>query len=334
MLRSEGGLVIRQFVVKPLVLSLACKIGIHPPSLMADSFNRARRAPEQHTVRKSAVHEAPVSGHNSSDYQSVGLDTASSAATASIKPGPPKIPILGMDFDNYSMSELLASLHKGVLFTPNVDHLMKLRSNPELAAVYGKADIKVCDSQIIMYASRFLGSPIREKLSGSDLFPLFCDYHKFNEKVRIFLLGGRQGVARCAQLRINSRIGREIVVGEYSPPLGFEQDPQECQRIISAIEQSSANVVAVCLGAPKQEQWIADNCDRLPSVDIFMAVGAVVDFEAGTQKRAPRYLSQIGLEWLYRLIREPRRLWRRYLLEGMPFFGLILAEKLKRSKGQ
>lgn len=269
---------------------------------------------------------------NSGNESAAATSAPSNAISSAISRRPAKIDILGMDFDNYSMRELLTSLTKGVVFTPNVDHLMKLRNNPEFAAIYGKADIKVCDSQIIMYASRFLGSPLKEKLSGSDLFPLFCDYHKYNENVRIFLLGGLPGVARTAQSRINHRIGRRIVVGEYSPPLGFERDSQECERIISAIEQSSANVVAVCLGAPKQEKWIAANCERLPNIDIFMAVGAVVDFEAGTQKRAPRYLSQLGLEWLYRLTREPRRLWRRYLVEGMPFFGLILAEKFKRLK--
>ncbi|MEM8503945.1 MAG: WecB/TagA/CpsF family glycosyltransferase [Cyanobacteria bacterium P01_D01_bin.1] len=294
---------------------------------MADSPNRTRCAHKQPAVRKATTRETTASNR-----KSVDLETASSAATGAISSIPKKVDILGMDFDNYSMSELLTSLRKGVIFTPNVDHLMKLRSNPEFAAVYRKADIKVCDSQIIMYASKFLGSPLKEKVSGSDLFPLFCDYHRYNENVKIFLLGGLPGVARRAQSRINHRIGRRIVVGEYSPPLGFERDPQECRRILSVIEQSSANVVAVCLGAPKQEKWIAANCERLPNIDIFMAVGAVVDFEAGTQKRAPRYLSQLGLEWLYRLLQEPRRLWRRYLVEGMPFFGLILVEKFRRRK--
>ncbi|MEO1620061.1 MAG: WecB/TagA/CpsF family glycosyltransferase [Cyanobacteria bacterium J06632_3] len=243
---------------------------------------------------------------------------------------PRKINILGMDFDNLSKEELLDSLDRGVVFTPNVDHLMKLRNDPDFARVYQRADFKICDSQIVMYASKFLGKPLKEKLSGADLFPWFCEHHKYNEETKIFLLGGREGVARRAQARINARIGREIVVGEYSPPYGFERNPQECERILSIIEHSGANVVAVCLGAPKQEKWIARYCDQLPSIDIFMAVGAVVDFEAGEKPRAPRYVSELGLEWLYRLLSEPKRLWRRYLVESMPFFGLVLAEKLKQ----
>lgn len=247
-------------------------------------------------------------------------------------PHPKKVNILGLDIDNLSKLELLRSLKKGVVFTPNVDHLMKMRSDPEFAAVYKRADFKICDSQILMYASKFLGSPLQAKLSGSDLFPWFCDYHRYNDRIKIFMLGGREGVARQARARINHRIGREIVVAEYSPPYGFEHSCEERSKILEQIERSGATVVAVCLGAPKQEKWIAQNCDYLPNVDIFMAVGAVVDFEAGTKPRAPRFVSELGLEWLYRLVSEPRRLWRRYLIEGMPFVGLVLLEKLKQLK--
>ncbi|MGD1897702.1 MAG: WecB/TagA/CpsF family glycosyltransferase [Phormidesmis sp.] len=240
-----------------------------------------------------------------------------------------KVNILGMEFDNLSRQELLNSLRKGVVFTPNVDHLMKLRSDSEFASIYRKADFRICDSQIVMYASRLLGTPLKAKLSGSDLFPWFCDHHQHNQKITIFLLGGRAGVAKRAKSRINARVGREIVVGEYAPPFGFEHNEMECDLVVSKIKHSGATVVAVCLGAPKQEKWIAAHCDRLPMVDIFMAVGAVVDFESGMKPRAPQYISGLGLEWLYRLICEPRRLWRRYLVEDMPFIWLVLAEKAR-----
>ena len=242
----------------------------------------------------------------------------------------PKINLLGIEFDNVSRIELLSELKRGVVFTPNVDHIMKLRRDREFFRVYQTADYKVCDSQVLIYVAKFLGKPLKAKLSGSDLFPWFCDYHRYNDEIKIFLLGGAAGVAREAQRRINARIGRQIVVGEYSPPYGFEQDVQECQKIVAMLERSPANVVAVCLGAPKQEKWIAAYRDRLPSIDIFMAVGATVDFEAGMKPRAPKFASEIGLEWLYRLISEPRRLWKRYLVDGFPFVGLVLAEKLRQ----
>ncbi|KPQ33112.1 MAG: N-acetylglucosaminyldiphosphoundecaprenol N-acetyl-beta-D-mannosaminyltransferase [Phormidesmis priestleyi Ana] len=285
--------------------------------------------------------------HFDSDIAHSGIDN--SAPTAVLAPqqcsnksltigsdaqpvAPSKVVLLGMDFDNFSKQELLSSLRKGVVFTPNVDHMMKLRRDPDFASVYQRADFKLCDSQVLMYAAKFLGKPLKAKLSGSDLFPWFCDYHKHNENIKVFLLGGAEGIAKEAQRRINARIGREIVVGEYSPPLGFETDLEECENIVALIERSSANVVAVCLGAPKQEKWIATYRDRLPTIDIFMAIGAAVDFEAGRKPRAPQYVSELGLEWLYRLICEPRRLWRRYLIEGMPFVGLVLAEKMRQSR--
>ena len=243
---------------------------------------------------------------------------------------PAKVDLLGMDFDNFSKQELLSKLRKGVVFTPNVDHLMKLRRDPDFVSMYQKADFKVCDSQVLMYASKFLGKPLKAKLSGADLFPWFCEYHKHNKSIKVFLLGGAEGVAQEAQRRVNARTGREIVVGEYSPPYGFESNPEECSKIVSLIEKSSANVLAVCLGAPKQEKWITTYRDQLPSVDIFMAIGAAVDFEAGYKPRAPQYVSELGLEWLYRLVCEPRRMWRRYLVEAMPFVGLVLAEKARQ----
>lgn len=241
-----------------------------------------------------------------------------------------KVHFLGLDFDNFSKQELLSHLTKGVVFTPNVDHLMKLRRDPVFASIYQEADFTICDSQVLMYVSKFLGKPLKAKLSGADLLPWFCDYHKHNEDVTLFLLGGAEGVAQIAQSRINARTGRTIVVGEYSPPFGFERDPQECRQIVSLIERSSANVLAVCLGAPKQEKWIAAYRDSLPNIDIFMAVGAAVDFEAACRPRAPKAVSELGLEWLYRLLCEPRRLWRRYLIDSLPLVYLVLVEKISQ----
>ncbi|MGF1521693.1 MAG: WecB/TagA/CpsF family glycosyltransferase [Leptolyngbyaceae cyanobacterium] len=244
-----------------------------------------------------------------------------------------RVSILNVGIDNFSTEEFLNRLQKGVVFTPNVDHLMQLQKDPEFVEAYKTADFKVCDSQILMYAAKFLGTPIRAKISGSDLVPLFCDRHRDNENIKIFMLGGAEGVPERAQRNINARVGRQIVVAAHSPSFGFEQDETECQRILEMIRASSANVLMVGVGSPKQEKWIAKYHKQLPNIDIFMAVGAAIDFEAGNKPRAPKMLSQLGLEWLYRLISEPRRLWQRYLLQDMPFVWLLLRQKLagKRS---
>jgi len=239
-----------------------------------------------------------------------------------------KVSILSVPIDNFSMQEFLEELKSGFVLTPNVDHLMKLEKDAEFANLYALADYRVCDSQILMYASKFLGTPLKEKISGSDLFPIFCDYHRDNENIKIFLLGGREGVADQARIRINSKIGREIIVDSYSPSFGFEKREDECQYIIDLINRSDANVLAVGVGSPKQEKWIHKYRDQLKEIEIFFAVGATIDFEAGTVQRAPKWMSKLGIEWLYRIYADPKRLWKRYLVEDLPFFWLLLRQKL------
>jgi N-acetylglucosaminyldiphosphoundecaprenol N-acetyl-beta-D-mannosaminyltransferase len=237
------------------------------------------------------------------------------------------VKILNLVIDNLSQSELLRKLTSGVVFTPNVDHLMKLQSDSAFLDAYGCADYVICDSKVVYYASRFLNMPIREKISGSDFFPAFYNYHKDTENIKIFLLGAREGVAQVAQEKINRKVGREIVVAAHSPSFGFERDDSECLRILEMINHSQATVLAIGVGSPKQEKFIHKYKDKMPNIKIFLAIGATIDFEAGNVKRSPKWVSEVGLEWLYRLVLEPQRLWRRYLVEDFPFFWLVLKQK-------
>ena len=239
-----------------------------------------------------------------------------------------RVKILNTELDNISLAHLLHELKYGIVFTPNVDHLIKLQKDRAFREAYDAADYKVCDGQILLFASWFLGTPIREKISGSDFFPAFYQYHANNPDIKIFLLGAAEGVARMAQVRINRKVGRDIIVGIHSPSFGFEKNEFECERIVEMIQSSGANVLAVGVGAPKQEKWIYKYKSQLTNIDIFLAVGATIDFEAGVIERAPRWMSQVGLEWLFRISRDPKRLWKRYLIEDLPFFWLLLKQKL------
>ena len=240
-----------------------------------------------------------------------------------------KVRILNAEIDNLTESEALQQLKQGVVFTPNVDHLILLQNDPSFLKVYETADYKLCDSKILYYVSRFLGSPIKEKLSGSDFFPAFCNYHKDNEEIKVFLLGAKEGVAAQAQENINAKLGRDIIVAAHSPSFGFEKNEEECLKIVEEINASGATVLAVGVGAPKQEKWIHQYKDKLPNIKIFFAIGATIDFEAGNKKRAPQWVTEVGLEWLYRLLSEPKRLWKRYLIGGPIFCWLIFKQKLK-----
>lgn len=241
-----------------------------------------------------------------------------------------KVNLLNLSIDNLSTTELLKKLEweGGIVFTPNVDHLIKLQRDRDFYDAYQLANYKICDSQIVKYASKFLGTPIQEKISGSDFFPAFYTYHKDNENIKIFLLGAAEGIAKIAQEKINQKVGREIVVGAYSPSFGFEKNEEECEKIIDLINQSGATVLAVGVGAPKQEKWLVKYKRKLKTIKIFLAIGATIDFEAGHKNRSPKWMSEVGIEWLYRLLSEPKRLWKRYLIEGIPFFGLVMSQKL------
>jgi N-acetylglucosaminyldiphosphoundecaprenol N-acetyl-beta-D-mannosaminyltransferase len=245
-----------------------------------------------------------------------------------------KVKILNLEIDNLSKYDFLSNLKHGVIFTPNVDHLMLLQKDSEFLKAYSISDYKVCDSQIIIYASKFLGTPIKEKISGSDLFPSFYNYHKTNEEVKIFLLGAAPGIAEKARKVINNKVGREIVIASHSPSFGFEKDEIECKRIIEMINNSQATVLAIGVGAPKQEKWIYKYKSSLPNIKIFMAIGATIDFEAENVARSPKWMSELGLEWLFRLLSEPKRLWKRYLIDDIPFLLLIFMQKYKLYKNK
>lgn len=239
-----------------------------------------------------------------------------------------RVKLLNVEVDNYTMVEFLSVYKSGVVVTPNVDHLMKLQKDEEFQNVYKHADYVVLDSRVIYYLLKLTGSPIKGVIPGSDLFPAFCEYHKNNADVTVFLLGAQAGVAAEAQKNINARIGRNIVVGSYSPTMMFEDNEQENQKIIDEINKSGATVLAVGLGAPKQEKWVCANFDKLPFITRAMSIGATIDFEAGNIKRAPAVFQKAGLEWLYRLMSEPQRLWKRYLIEDLPFFFLFFKQKV------
>lgn len=238
------------------------------------------------------------------------------------------VKLLNTRIDNLTVKELLEQLNKGVLVTPNVDIIMKHQRDREFHEMADQADFSVCDSKVVKLSAKLLGLSLKEAIPGSSFFPQYCDYHAKDENIKIFLLGAKEGVGLKAQERINKRIGRKIIVGAYSPPFGFEKDDAECEHILNVIKESSANVVLVGLGEPKQTKWIYKYKDRLPGINVFMALGATIDFEAGNIKRAPVIFQKMALEWLYRLIQEPKRLWRRYFLEDLPFFWLFFKQVL------
>lgn len=181
----------------------------------------------------------------------------------------PTIKILNIDILSITQKEFLAQLNKGVIITPNVDHLVKLQKGKEFYDVYQKAEWVICDSKILYLLSKLLKNPLPEAIPGSSFFTAFYEYHKDDPNCKIFLLGAGEGIATKAMERINQKVGRNIVVGAHSPSYGFEKRSEECEELIRIINESNANVLLVGVGAPKQEKWIVKYRNRMPKVDIF-----------------------------------------------------------------
>lgn len=230
------------------------------------------------------------------------------------------IKILNTQILSITQKTLLGELKKGVLFTPNLDHLVKIQKDRDFYNLYLKAEWVICDSKILYLATKLLKNPLPEAIPGSSFFTAFYEYHKENPNCKIFLLGAMDGVAQTAMKKINEKTGRQIIVGAMSPSYGFEKKKEENELIYKAINESGANVVLVGVGAPKQEKWIFTHKGKMPNVDIWMALGATIDFEAGNIKRAPKIYQKLALEWFYRFLKEPRRMFKRYFIDDMKFF--------------
>lgn len=230
------------------------------------------------------------------------------------------IDILNIKVLCISKNELLSQLKSGTLITPNIDHLVKLQSDKEFYDIYNNTEWVVCDSKILFFLTQLQKKKLPEAIPGSSFFTSYYEYHKDDTNCKIFLLGAAAGIAQKAKENINKKIGRNIIVGAHSPSFGFEKNEEECKKIIELINKSEANVLVIGVGAPKQEKWIYKYKNEFIKIKLFMCLGATIDFEAGTLKRAPTIFQELGLEWLYRFIKEPKRLFKRYFIDDMKFF--------------
>lgn len=241
-----------------------------------------------------------------------------------------RISLLNIQLNNLTIQELLENMDQGMVVTPNIDHMIKLQKDEDFYNIYQQADYVLLDSRVIYYMLKLSGSPIKGVIPGSDLLPAFYQYHKNNPLISIFLLGAMDGIADKAREIINRKVEREMIIGAYSPSYGFENNPEECNKIVGMINQSEANVLIIGVGAPKQEKWLYQYMPELHNIKLALALGASIDFEAGFKKRSPKWIQKIGMEWFYRFLCEPRRLWKRYFIDDLPFIYLFIQQKLGR----
>lgn len=219
----------------------------------------------------------------------------------------------------------VASGVAGYVLTPNVDHVILAEHSDALADAYSNVFLSLADGMPVVWASRLLGQPLPGKVSGSDLVrPLL--QRATHEGWSVYLLGGRAGSAEAMASRLAVDLPALRVVGVDCPQINASAADAEAHAAFSRVERAHPKLLLVGLGCPKQELWLHRFAPRLHGT-VSLGVGASIDFIAGAVARAPAWMSRNGLEWMFRLFQEPRRLWRRYLLRD-PAFALIVARRL------
>jgi N-acetylglucosaminyldiphosphoundecaprenol N-acetyl-beta-D-mannosaminyltransferase len=214
--------------------------------------------------------------------------------------------------------------------TPNAQHIVMLRSNPRLKAIYDEATFVFADGMSLLMAARLLGDRLPERVTGIDLFQELCA-ESAKHGFRIFLLGGQPGAVEKTALVLKERNAGINIVGTYCPPMGFEHDADETRRIMQRVRDARPDLLFVGLGVPKQEYWIHKHYRSL-NVALSMGIGGTFDMVAGITPRAPKWMQNSGLEWLFRLSAEPRRLWRRYLIGNVQFLDIVGRQWLSAGK--
>lgn len=246
-----------------------------------------------------------------------------------------KQPLMATHVNNLTLQEtaetigqLIDARQKAYVVEVNVDVMVKLEKDAELRRITNDADLVLVDGQPLVWVSKLYRRPVKEKVSGSDLSISLCRMAA-EKGYTVFILGGKEGVADQAKEKMETQFPGLRVVGTCAPPLGFEKDEIELAKVRQAISAVSPDLVLCCLGCPKQEKWIDANYRDIDA-HVFLCAGATVDFLAGNVKRAPAWISRIGLEWFYRFLKEPKRLFKRYFIDDMQLFRLILKYRHQR----
>lgn len=239
-----------------------------------------------------------------------------------------KQPLLNTFVNSVSWEEALAEIddliHKetpSYIAEINIDVLLKMEKDWYLKKIVDKADMTLVDGQPLVWISKWIKHPVKEKISGSDLAELVCKMAG-TKGYSVFILGGAEGVAEQAAANVKEKVPGINIVGTYAPSLGFESDEKELEIMNKTIRTVHPDVLFVCLGCPKQEKWIYENYKEYGAKVSFCS-GATVDFMAERISRAPKWMSNHGLEWFYRFLKEPRRLFKRYFIDDIKILLLI-----------
>lgn len=269
-------------------------------------------------------------------------DRAAAAPSPVSQAGPaPRVLLGGIAIDPVTEAEAvvrvldaIGSGRGGQIVTPNVDIVAAARRSRELRTVIGAADLVVADGAPLVWASKVAGTPLPERVAGSDLV-WSLSAAAAARGLRIALLGGTpDGAARPTERAadlLESRYPGLKVVGAWCPPMGFDRDESQWRALVARVEAAAPDLVYVGLGFPKQE-FVCVRLRAAAPAAWFLGCGASIDFIAGYRRRAPKWMQRTGTEWLFRMLAEPRRLTRRYLKDDLPEALRLLAEAYRQRR--
>lgn len=247
-----------------------------------------------------------------------------------------KQPLLNTFVNNLSMDEAISNIEKMILADKksyivaiNVDVVIKIENDAYLKKITDNADMVLVDGKPLVWIAKWHKNPVKEKISGSDLVPKLCEMAG-EKKYSIFIIGGKDGISEKAKEKLKEQLPEINIVGTYAPPLGFENDQNELDKINNMINNVQPDILIACFGCPKQEKWIYENYTKY-NAKVSVCAGATVDFIAGNVKRAPKWMREHGLEWFYRFLCEPRRLFKRYFCDDIKIWGLVIKYRKARN---
>jgi N-acetylglucosaminyldiphosphoundecaprenol N-acetyl-beta-D-mannosaminyltransferase len=254
-----------------------------------------------------------------------------------------RVDLLGLPVDQLTEADTIESVlgavragRGGCLFTPNLHH-MRAFANGADGAVYDRssklpgARLVVADGMPLIWASRLRGTPLPERIAGSNLiWSLTAEAAR--REASIFLLGGNPGAAEACAERMRDEYPGVRIAGLMAPPHGFESDPRAIGEIVETLRAAAPEIVYLALGFPKQEELALQLASLMPAT-WFVGVGISFSFVCGEVRRAPQWMQGAGLEWVHRLVQEPRRLFRRYVIDGLPFAARMFVHALRSRQG-
>ena len=237
-----------------------------------------------------------------------------------------------MDEALHQIDHMIASDEKHYVVAINVDVVIKIENDAYLKEITDNADMVLVDGKPLVWIAKWHGHPVKAKISGSDLVPLLCTRAR-EKNYSIFIIGGKDGIAEKARNNLERDLPGINIVATYAPPFGFEKDEKELEHINKMISDAHPDLLIACFGCPKQEKWIYENY-RKYDARVSICAGATVDFMAGNVSRAPKWMSEHGLEWFYRFIKEPRRMFRRYFVDDVKILKLIWKYRYWKKEGK